>query len=337
MKNMKKILFFSLLLLSYVVVNAQGSVSATLHHDGEFKIFFSSSALEEALAEAQLGDVINLSAGSFNAPTIKVPVTIRGAGIGSLEGNGSYSPYKTQILNSFYINIPEDEENYTLSMEGIICENIIYITSLVDGMFSKMVFNGDVANYSSNPVINNLTFFHCVFNGSINLKGTAQFQNSVFNKGIRMTSFSSGTTLDMNNCIFSGISSTYKLDSSYITYTNCIFDISGYPSESFRNSPCYNCLCIGGDENSFGNTNTQVERNNRVLPADSQAFVDNSFFKLTDTAASYLGIDGTQVGIYGGAYPFSAKTSYPQLKSFSVASESTSDGKLMIEFEIDVE
>ena len=66
-----------------------------------------------------------------------------------------------------------------------------------------------------------------------------------------------------------------------------------------------------------------------------KVFKDETYYQLTDEAAKYLGSDGKQVGLYGGSLPFSLKTNYPQIKKFTVAPESTSDGKLKIEIEID--
>ena len=48
-------------------------------------------------------------------------------------------------------------------------------------------------------------------------------------------------------------------------------------------------------------------------------------FELTETAAAtYLGDDGTQVGIYGGTNPFNPTPTNPQVKKFTV--NSTTDG-----------
>ena len=66
-------------------------------------------------------------------------------------------------------------------------------------------------------------------------------------------------------------------------------------------------------------------------------FNDNftSYYKLTDEAAAkYLGTDGTQVGMYGGASPFSPIPNYPRIKKFNVASQPTADGKLDVEIQV---
>ena len=57
-------------------------------------------------------------------------------------------------------------------------------------------------------------------------------------------------------------------------------------------------------------------------------------FKLTETAAAtYLGNDGTQVGIYGGSYPFDPTPTNPQIKTFTV-SNTTDGGTLKVKINV---
>jgi hypothetical protein len=62
---------------------------------------------------------------------------------------------------------------------------------------------------------------------------------------------------------------------------------------------------------------------------------DEETFELTDEAkTTYLGSDGTQVGIYGGSLPFDPTPSNPQITKFNVASKSTADGKLSVDIQV---
>jgi len=57
---------------------------------------------------------------------------------------------------------------------------------------------------------------------------------------------------------------------------------------------------------------------------ESPAFTET--FELTETAAAtYLGDDGTQVGIYGGTTPFNPTPTNPQVKKFTVNSTTEGD------------
>ena len=49
---------------------------------------------------------------------------------------------------------------------------------------------------------------------------------------------------------------------------------------------------------------------------------------------SIQGIDGTEVGIFGGFMPFDWRPSYDIIKRFNVANRTTADGKLSVDIEV---
>ena len=58
---------------------------------------------------------------------------------------------------------------------------------------------------------------------------------------------------------------------------------------------------------------------------------DTTSFELHDSiATNVLGNDGTQVGIYGGLYPFNPRVNYHKV---TVPIQTTSDGKLNVDIE----
>ena len=64
-------------------------------------------------------------------------------------------------------------------------------------------------------------------------------------------------------------------------------------------------------------------------------FSREEHFLLTEEAATtYLGTDGTQVGIYGGDMPYDPTPASPHVKKFSVKS-TTEDGKLRVSLEVE--
>ena len=63
--------------------------------------------------------------------------------------------------------------------------------------------------------------------------------------------------------------------------------------------------------------------------------VDNSDYRLTEEAkAAYLGTDGTEVGIYGGTYPFDPVPTGLRVTRCNVASQSSTDGTLSVDIEV---
>lgn len=326
---MKKLLLVLMALLCQVLAFAQGGQVATLLHGDELKTFYSATAFTDALANAQAGDVITLSAGSFKGGSIKVPVTVRGAGIGSLDSLDNASTARTIISGNISINIPENTDGHSLSMEGLLCEEDVRVQA-VNPIFAKMRICGSFKYYGNDydkAVMDNVTIFHCIIDGTMNLSSSATViaYNSVISGNI-----SWGSIVDLNNSIFK----SYTTNTA-VKLNNSIIDLTKSTYKNIYNVTCYNCLGVGCSK--FDGSNNNEDRNNRLFPSESKAFKDGTFYRLTDEAAAYLGSDNTQVGIYGTSLPFSVKTSYPQLKKFSVAPESTADGKLKIEIEIDAD
>ena len=63
--------------------------------------------------------------------------------------------------------------------------------------------------------------------------------------------------------------------------------------------------------------------------------MDTYTFEQTDEAAStYLGTDGTQVGIYGGDLPFDPTPSNPQITQFDVE-KNAANGKLTVKINVE--
>ena len=50
---------------------------------------------------------------------------------------------------------------------------------------------------------------------------------------------------------------------------------------------------------------------------------------------TYLGTDGTQVGQYGGNYPYNTKVQYPIVTNFSSDVQTSKEGILNINVEVD--
>ena len=58
-------------------------------------------------------------------------------------------------------------------------------------------------------------------------------------------------------------------------------------------------------------------------------------YHLTESAAAtYIGTDGTEVGIYGGMYPYDTTPDYPLVKKLDVVG-SHKDGKLNIKINVE--
>ena len=348
---MKK-LFFSLVaaMMAATVTYAQGSLLATLSHDGEISAFYGVDALKSAMAAADNGDVITLSSGQFNAATIDKAVTIRGAGM-SMSNDSVNSHGSTLIQNSFKINLDDSITN-RLVMEGLYMKNqMSYSGHIKNAQFLKCRFENFRAESASK--MTNASFIHCrIYAGiSINANSSAYFVNCAVCCPLSKETSSS---MEFDNC-FVKFDDRYSDFGDYCNdvvnslYKNCIIQsvrgnligLSPIPSSC----TAYNCVGVG-DTGFFQNMTSGNKTNKDGVSLTSLfknyktnnrgTFVnDADNYELTETAAStYLGLDGTQVGIYGGNLPYDENPTIPQITKCNVASKSTADGKLSVDIEV---
>ena len=90
----------------------------------------------------------------------------------------------------------------------------------------------------------------------------------------------------------------------------------------------------GNKTNKYVSTLSSVFKSYNAT--NNGTYVSDAYdFELTDTAAkTYLGLDGTQVGIYGGNLPYDENPTIPQITKCNVAAKSTADGKLSVDIEV---
>ncbi len=326
-----------LMVLSFgMSVKAQNMAIATLQHDSDMKAFYGGDAFIEALDAAQTGDLISLSSGNFNAPdSITKAVIIQGAGMQL----ATLTEFPTIIMGDIVISLPDGESG--LCIEGlslkddskILIHSKITNLSLVkcrmfqvdffdnqsnnclidrcyicEDIWPDMYCNGLVVrnsrfrNIARNDVSANLTVENCVFMQN-NLEGVA-------------------TGLFRNNVIFimnGGVS---------MFYNNAYYSTSG----DIKGSGNKNCNGYTG----WGATNIENFFSSGAVPMGDANYNNQSTYQLTDEAAAkYLGTDGTQVGMYGGATPFTVVPSCPQVTKKEIASQSDSNGKLSIKITVE--
>ncbi len=319
---------------------AQSDLVATLSHGANITEYYGADALSEAYAAAEQGDVITLSSGTFTAVTIEKAITVRGAG---MFPNGVNSP--TYLIGSFNV-ILSDTDIKTLTLEGINCKNNVFFGSPDGNVPSAMITKCYFKEVGSRNV--SLHFIHCIFQGdsSVTSYGIAAFclggdvvQNTFVrcDECVVMKAYTGDNgdnvtvcKFDFHNCI---VWSSRLHDSSL---QNCII-VGDY---RFDTSNCVrNCVFFTNNSNFVGkNNNIYVNENESSFSKNglpSSYITEQTSFELTDeAAATYLGNDGTQVGIYGGAMPFNPTPSTSQLKKFNVNS-TTDDGKLKVSIDVE--
>ena len=320
---------------------------ATLFRDGDVKTFYGISALRDAHSNAEHGDVITLSSGTFNSVDITKAITLRGAG---MQYDSIAKTEPTILTGDFNLAIPNDStlQGYSLTMEGIYHNNtgkVLLTYPIFNAQFVKCRFYTIGASSSSQVIGNSLrnaSFINCIISHQLDAEeyGSITCVNSFITDPYKAvsssSSYNSGISFEFQNCVIYLSSSTYNPD--YSTYRNCI--ISGaYQIPS--SSTAYNCIGIRGNifSNMSNTSNEYVSASSSVFKTWGGTSSINNFksenLELTDAAKTkYLGTDGTQVGIYGGSIPFTARPSNPQITKLNVASKSTADGKLSVDIEV---
>lgn len=315
---MKKLFSLLSMLSISMAVFSQSSLLATLSHEGDISIFHGSSALGDALAAAEHGDIITLSSGRYDAVDIDKAITLRGAG---MEEDAAKGIQPTRIVGDFTISVSEDVAS-GLSVEGIYNTEKITIVGIPNNtIFQKCSFYEIGCDISdSHP----LTIIHCKINGSIVFNSDSS--GSLINSYIRYVR-NDTRALELTNCYVSD-----PIDVNNSVFTNCILLSSwnGYFPLSESNM-CYNCVGLGSVLSKVSqstNTSLKQEKFNAM-------FKENTFYELTDEAKTiYLGNDGTEVGLYGGNLPYSTHILSPQITKCNVAAKTTADGKLSVDIEV---
>lgn len=352
---MKK-LFLSLVALAATTLSyAQSSVLATLSHEGEISTYYGATALKQAHAAAQHGDVITLSSGSFQAVDITKAVTIRGAG---MQTDSIAKIYPSVVVGTFYIDVADSLEQH-LTIEGIYYANTVSVyNTLKNATFIKSRFTTFTSIYGQSHGygrMKNLAFIHCkIANAFMNENGnnSVSFVNSVIMNPIVGSDGYTSNSFEFTNCVvqwngnernLNGSSSWPIRCSYYAIYRNCILTTSSSSNYQLSSTNLiYNCLGICSSGNMFdnlgilGNNMFYIATNlSDVFKTWRETYTDVETFELTDDAKTqYPGDDDKELGIYGGNLPFTPNPTNPKITKFNVASKSTADGKLSVDIEV---
>lgn len=302
---------------------------AVLHSSSGVQIFQGVNALSTAYTEAQNGDTVYLSGGGFVPPSAFDKQLI-------IFGAGHY-PDTSAVTGKTFINghVVLHENADMFYLEGVevtgnfeITEN----TSVNNLTIKRCKINGDfnVRGDQSNPSLN-LCLVGNVFVGNIRL---GNVQNGLLSNNIIVKTFVySNGNLISNNVIMGhmqGYDQKYLFNGNSNTLNNNIFFMTfdaALPqgSNNFFNNNVY----VHSNPN-YGTASTNsgnyvgVPRDSIFINQTGNSFSYEHDFHL-QSPTSYIGTDGTQVGIYGGAYPYKegAVPSNPHIQEENIAPTAT--------------
>jgi len=336
MKEIIHITLFTTILLFAQSTFAQNLISVQNGNKTSFYL-----QVDSAITHSQDGDTIYIPGGSWilNKPINK---SIHLIGVG-------YHPdsTNTNFPTTLQGNIVLAEGSSNGSLAGIFLQGVFLgIEGIIANSYTvtRCRITYGFTLYSSN---NNISFIENVLEGQCsmitgnNCPTNCSFYNNIicsyFNNGV-------GTFLKSNfkNNIFLQAESDYGIHTQYSTLDNNIFVSSCHALSSCINTIVKNNLFV---ETIIFPTGTNVGSNNLVNQTQNSIFInqEGSVFDYThdyhlksDSPGINAGTDGTDIGIYGGIYPWKHGSipSNPHFQSVKVAPKTDSNGNLNVNIKV---
>lgn len=330
--SMKKTILLCGLFTAFTFATAQ---KVALHSLSGVQHFTGVNGFIDAYNASVSGDTIYLPGGGFNTPgNIDKSLLIFGAG---------HYPDSTQATAKTFINgsITVEENADGFRMEGIhLFGSFNYGYNMaVDNTILKycyIEYDINVQGNLTNPT-SNMMVLNCVIGGAVylnNMQNAAVYNSIIQNRIL----YSIGTVFENNILMFSytGGSAYFTIHGDNNICRNNIFLNASNKAFTGVSNQAYNNIFVTNP--SYGTT--PIESGNYTPVPHSSIFINQSGY-LFDYAhdyhlqdpVTYLGTDGTQVGIYGGVlgYKEGAVPSNPHIQWENIAPTTTSGGLLNIQ------
>ena len=328
---MKKLVLTGVLFLAFFAGFAQVPAVAMLDHKGTLTPYYGPAALQKAYAAADTGDIITLSPGLFYSQNIeKKKLTIRGAGMfqDTLAGTD-----RTHISGDFFLNAD------SVTIEGLYIPGTIDHGRVVSyGGLLKKCYIGQLYVYDGAKTTYNLRVLECIINGCCyaNNMVNCKFENSYIASVC-------GHNENGSNVVYNCVAGLVPGDCFKWITRNCVFFAEQRANASYTSSD----YCIGINIYSSGYYGAYDYY--EVFPITSHLYNIKAYaavFKdfrgsytysptggtslaLQDSIVNQIkGSDGTQVGIFGGTYPFDPNMGN---RKVVVPEKTKMDGKLEVE------
>lgn len=330
---MKQILLSILMLVCVMGIKAQDAMVATLQSGEQSLVFYGANGLVDAVNVASTGDLITLSAGTFNTTTINKSLRIQGAGYLDDPGKGVY---RTVLNADLRIELADGNTDDFL-LESLFSSHALYLQSNVpiNRFVLKRCRFRNV--YFNNSITDGCQIEHCRIGAYLSI-GDAAKAFSIVNSVIQNISRNnSSSSIVYANTII------HRIDNSAIaTFQNCILS-SNYSSTSSSSKLNENCIvsnCLSLIEKMFENipspTSCWYSTRVAVWGVDKGFSETDSYLLTEDAKKQYIGTDGTEIGINGGIKPFTFTPSHPQITKRDIATK-TSGGKLKVNITVEAQ
>ena len=269
-----------LMMLGMLSVKAADYAQIALQHNGNVTQF-GFDQLVDAIAAAEAGDTLFLSAGSYksnvNYVTINKAITIIGAGAAN-----------TEIANSIYINIPNSPTLTARLLDGVRISGQLYVQAAVTGLVlrkcqitSTLGFGG-ATNTVKEMVLDRCNISALILSSAL---GSLTANNSVITNRVQNSGYADQSAVFVNcNVVVAGSIGAH--------FQNCRISGSAAYQEFTRFT---NCLAVEGFTGFDDGRATNCYTYSGTLSDTS-----NEYF----VSQGWLGTDGTAVGAYGSSTPY---------------------------------
>ncbi|MBN2610118.1 MAG: hypothetical protein JXB00_01035 [Bacteroidales bacterium] len=325
----KSLLTLIFAIATSITINAQ---TIALHSTSGVQIFKGNTALATAYTAAQNGDTLYLSGNAFTPPAaFDKQLMIYGAG---------HYVDSTIATGKSFIN-----GNVTLSENA----DLFYIEGVeISGQFI----------FTNNHSINNVVVKRCKINDLFNVQGNLSNPSTnlslIGNVFVGPVYLSNTQNVILSNCIVQG---NVAYAGGCLITNNIILFSPAYALHDVSNSQVNNNIFIGGGlsqgTGNIYNNNLLVDATPAygTLPTvagdyvgipQSSIFINQTGYAFNyshdyhlQSPATYLGTDVTQVGIYGGSFPYKEgavpQNPHIQIKNIAPATDANGDLKIQIQ------
>lgn len=333
---MKKLILSLLMLLMATLLWAQYRVA--LHSNGNVTIFGGGNPFTEAYNAAVDGDTIYLPGGNLLYPgTIDKSLTIKGVGHYPVATTATN---KTELSGNLTIGGNADY----LYIEGIHLTGTLNFATNAKVDFATLKRNrfGTISYLGSGttPCENNVISEN-IIDGNINATNASYLfiSNNLIEGAI-----GSGTQLGVSNNIFlySGPYILYSLTNSNISNNIFLSNSTAILYSAAGNNMTKNIFkitpTIGANTVLDNYTNVDMTTVFETVPVD-QFDYDRNYSLLAAAQSTYLGTEGTQVGIYGGTFPFKTHSvpTNPTITAKNIAPQTNDDGELTVQITVEAQ
>ena len=300
---MKKFVLLIFALCYTVVAYTQGTdqVSAILQHGNEESLFIGKTGFAQAYSAAVDGDVIILSQGVFDPiENMSKALTIYGVGF---EDNAETNTATTTINGTLRLGDGTDTEIDGIHIEGVKINGYLHLSSQLKNVTIQRCFIIDNVEFNHNT--ENVTFRQCYMRSHI--FGQRSHANGLLisNCYVNLTinNFSVNSFVHIDHSYMGTMYSKYDREFAQFLWTNSIINSSSGNVPSGKAAIQKNCILLAN--NYFEDNNVE---NCYLLSSVADIFADSEnadysptrTFELKDPT-TYVGTDGTPIGLSGGA------------------------------------